>query len=405
MSYAELAAQVLEQDLCTSCGACAAVCPQDLLRISVDRPVAALRPEVAAGDVSCGSCTLCVDVCPGKDTGTADSELRLFGRTRAEHERWVGVSRRTCQARALNSEVLGAASAGGAVTTLLITALRTGMIDAALVVGRDEDRPWIPAAHLVDTEAAVTASAQASYSIAPTLQLLRDTAYQRIAVVGLACQIQALNKMANLPEPPPMLSKVALTIEIACSSNTRLAGTEHLIEDRLRLPLAEVTDLKYRSGRYPGNFTARDGSGTEHSLPFHELVTTFKKFKTFRCLACPDWWSGLADISVADGDPNIFRTSRNDTEVPKTSLVMTRTGTGDELVARAVERDELEVADSTFEPGESLGLQRKRHRYLGYQRKYPERVPHPAMPGEETVQPLSDEDVIERMSPAGARGD
>jgi coenzyme F420 hydrogenase subunit beta len=344
-----------------------------------------------------------VDICPGKDTGAAESEVRLFGRTRAEHERWVGVSRRSFQAQADSSDVLAAASAGGAVTTLLITALRTGTIDAALVVGRDEERPWVPTAHLVTTEAAVTASAQASYSIAPNLQLLRDTPHQRVGVVGLACQIQALNKMANLPEPPPVLAKVALTIEIACSSNTRLAGTEHLIEDRLRLPLAAVTDLKYRSGRYPGNFTARDGADDEHSLPFHELVTTFKGFKTFRCLACPDWWSGLADISVADGDPNIFRTSRNDTEVPKTSMVLTRTAAGDDLVELAAARGELTVADSTFVPEESLGLQRKRHRYLGYQRRFPELVPHPAMPGAEDVQPLRDEDVIEQMSPAGTR--
>lgn len=403
MSFSDLAAQVLDQDLCASCGACVAACPQDLLRISVDDPVASLRPDVAAEHAPCGSCTLCVDICPGKDTGTAESELRLFGRTRAEHERWVGVSRRSFQARARSSDVLAAASAGGAVTTLLITALRTGVIDAALVIGRDEERPWIPTAHLVETEEAVTASAQASYSIAPNLQLLRDTPYQRVGVVGLACQIQALNKMANLPEPPPVLEKVALTIEIACSSNTRLAGTEHLIEDRLRLPLAEVTDLKYRSGRYPGNFTARDGDDEEHSLPFHELVTTFKKFKTFRCQACPDWWSGLADISVADGDPNIFRTSRNDAEVPKTSMVLTRTGAGDDLVDLAVARGELEVADSAFVPDESLGLQRKRHRYLDYQRKFPERVPHPAMPGVEEILLLPDEDVIEQMSPAGTR--
>lgn len=403
MSYADLTAQVLDQDLCASCGACVAACPQDLLRISVDEPVASLRPDVAAEHLPCGSCTLCVDICPGKDTGTAESELRLFGRTRDEDERWVGISSQCYQARAHSTDVLAAASAGGAVTTLLITALRIGTIDAALVIGRDEERPWIPAAQVVDSEEAVLACAQASYSVAPNLQLLRDTPYQRIGVVGLACQIQALNKMANLPEPPPVLAKVALTIEIACSSNTRLAGTEHLIEDRLRLPLADVTHLKYRSGPYPGSFTARDGEDDEHSLPFHELVTTFKKFKTFRCLACPDWWSGLADISVADGDPNIFRTSRNNAEVPKTSMVLTRTVAGDALVERATARAELEVVDSAFLPEESLGLQRKRHRYLRYQRRFPEQVPHPAMPGGEEIQLLRDEDVIEQMSPAGTR--
>lgn len=398
MSYAELAKQVLEPDLCASCGACVATCPQNLLQISVDEPIAKLRNGIHPEDVSCGSCTICVDVCPGKQTGTTESEHRLFGRARTGSERWVGVRRRSFQARAQCPDVLAAASAGGAVTTLLITALRTGRIDAALVVGRDAQRPWIPAPHLVHTEPGLIASAQASYAITPTLQLLRDAPWERIGVVGLACQIQALNRMANLADPSSPVTRVALTIEIACSSNTRLAGTEHLIEDRLRLPLSDVTQLKYRAGQYPGNFTAHDAERNPHSLPFHELVTTFKRFKSFRCQACPDWWSGLADISIADGDPNIFRTSRNQTEVPKTSLVLTRTAAGDELVDIAATRGELEVAETDFIPEESLGLQRKRHRYLDYQRRFPNRVPDPPFPGVEEIAPLRDEDVIEQMS-------
>lgn len=399
MSYAQLAEQVLDQELCASCGACVAVCPRDLLRISVDDPVASLRDGIAA---DCGDCTLCLDVCPGKDTATAASELRLFGRTRAEDERWTGVISRTFQAHAGSLDVLAAASAGGAVTTLLITALRTGVIDAALVVGRDELRPWVPAPRLVDTEADLTACAQASYSITPNLQLLRDTPHERVGIVGLACQIQALNRMANLPARPAVLDKVALTIEIACSSNTRLAGTEHLIEDRLQVPLSDVTDLKYRAGQYPGRFTVRDTDRDQHSLPFHELVTTFKEFKSFRCRACPDWWSGLADISVADGDPNIFKTSRNDVEIPKTSAVVTRTAAGDDLVDLAVVRGELVVAAASFDPVESLGLQRKRHRYRSYQRRFPDQVPGAAMPDEEQLEPLRDDEVIERMSGRGA---
>jgi coenzyme F420 hydrogenase subunit beta len=409
MSYADLRDLVIDSDLCASCGACVAVCPDDLLRISVDNPVASLKPGLAAESPevtrACADCGLCVDVCPGKDTGVTESEQRLFGRVRSETQRWTGISRRTFQARASSDAVLTSASAGGAVTTLLTTALRTGSIDAALVVGRDDDRPWVPAAKLVTTEEELLACAQASYSIAPNLHLLRDTPYNRIGVVGLACQVQALNRMANLPEPVPVADKVALTVEIACSSNTRLDGTRHLIEDRLHLPLTDVTELKYRSGRYPGNFTAVDSGHGTHTVPFHELVTRFKKFKTFRCQACPDWWSGLADISIADGDPNIFRTSRNNADIPKSSLVVTRTPAGDALVDLAAQRGELELAPTEFEPEESLGLQRKRHRYLTYQSRYPDRVPAAALAGPEEIEPLRDDEVIERMSPAGASDD
>ncbi|HEX3786056.1 MAG TPA: Coenzyme F420 hydrogenase/dehydrogenase, beta subunit C-terminal domain [Pseudonocardiaceae bacterium] len=346
----------------------------------------------------CGGCDLCTEVCPGRHPGAQVSEARIFGRTRTDDERWTGIRTATYYGQARDSVVLDAASAGGATTTLLITALRTGAIDAALVVGRDEHRPWVPAPRLVERVDELIDCAQANYSITPNLQLLRDTRYERVGVVGLACQMQAIGKMRNLPEVPEVAAKVALTIEIACASNTRLQGTEDLIQNRLRLPLVAVDKMKYRAGEYPGEFTVWDREDQRHSAPFHELVTQFKRFKTFRCQSCPDWWSGLSDISIADGDPNIFRVSRNNEKVTKGSLILTRTPTGESLVHLSAERGELLVRPTEFGEEQSLGLQRKRNRYLKYRDRYPGRTPDGPMSDEERVVPLSDDEVIESMS-------
>jgi coenzyme F420 hydrogenase subunit beta len=300
---------------------------------------------------------------------------------------------------------LAAASAGGAVSSLLLSALRYGLIDAALVIGRDPDRPWVPVPRLAATAAEIVDCAQATYCITPNLQVLRDTRYERIALVGLACQIEAVQKMRNLGEGVvPAVSKIAVTIELACASSTSRAGTEHLIENRLRLPLTDVTRMRYRSGDYPGEFTVWDRGGDQHRLPFHELVTEFKQFKTFRCQACPDWWSGLADISVADGDPNIFRTSRNAVQEPKASLLVTRTELGDAFVRRAVDAGDLEVRPGTFRPEESLGLQRKRNRYLAYRRSHAGPIPTgPTEQEESSHRILGDHEVIETMSGEASR--
>lgn len=403
MSYLDLRRDVLDADLCTSCGGCVAVCPEDLLTIDVDDPVP--RLVVAADDAAiadrCGTCDRCVEICPGRDTGVAASEQRMFGRTRRPDERWTGITRRSLLASAVDDDVLTVASAGGAVTALLLTALRSGLIDAALVIGRDVKRPWIPAPLLANTEAELLSAAQASYAIAPNLQLLRDTSFQRVAVVGLACQMQAVSKMRNAGMVPPA-DRIALTVEIACSSNTRLTGTEHLISNRLGIPLTNVKSMRYRSGAYPGEFTVEDSAGSRHTLPFYEVVLEFTKFKTFRCLACPDWWSGLADLSIADGDPNIFRASRTGKVGVASSRIITRTAIGDDLVDLCVRRGELKVTDDPFIPEQSLGLQRKRNRYLRYRRDSPERIPTDPMPcspaADETVEPLDDGAVIEQMS-------
>jgi coenzyme F420 hydrogenase subunit beta len=397
VTFRDLQLQVLDADLCASCGACAAVCPPDVLDFDVDRPVPTLRPGTDI-DVACAGCSLCVDVCPGRDPRVAESELRVFGRQRTADERWTGIFRQIYQGRALDERVFTAASAGGAGTALLVAALDAGIVDAVLVVGRDRDRPWLPVPRLVDDPLDVVECAQASYCITPTLQLLRDAPYERIGMVGLACQVEAVHKMRNLPDVPAAARKLAFVIEIACASSTRRAGTEHLIENRLQLPLVEVSKMRYRDGDYPGEFAVWDQEGDRRSMPFHELVLEFKAFKTNRCMVCPDWWSGLADISIADGDPNIFKTSRSNRDVAKSSLLLTRTAVGDSLVDMAVRRGALEVTPDEFDPESSLGLQRKRHRYAHFSQERPSEVPTAPAPEADCLVVLSDDEVINGMS-------
>jgi coenzyme F420 hydrogenase subunit beta len=108
--------------------------------------------------------------------------------------------------------------------------------------------------------------------------------------------------------------------------------------------------------------------------------------------------SGLADVSIADGDPNIFKTSRNESNVAKASLVMTRTAVGQALVDAAAGAGALALEEQVFDPGESLGLQRKRHRYASYAENHPGRVPAPPVAGVEVERPLADDEIIESMS-------
>lgn len=397
MTFLDLRRAILETDLCASCGACAAVCPQDIIGLSADDPVPFLLHGVNEANM-CGGCTSCLDVCPGLDPSVEKSESRIFGRERLAGERWTGITGRTYQARAVDARLRHAASAGGATTALLVAALEDRLIDAALVVGRDPERPWVPVPRLVSTVDDILDCAGASYCITPTLQLLRDAPYERVGVVGLACQVEALQKMRNLFEVPEVARKVALVIEIACASNTRRAGTEHLIEDRLRVPLVEVSTMRYRDGEYPGEFIVSDRQGERHSLPFHDLVLAFKKFKTNRCLVCPDWWSGLADISIADGDPNIFNRSQTGAAAEGTSLLITRTAVGDHLLDRALARGALDVRMDDFDPESSLGLQRKRHRYAHFAKLKPTAVPTPPVAADESLRIMTDDEVIDRMS-------
>ncbi|OKP98071.1 Coenzyme F420 hydrogenase/dehydrogenase, beta subunit C-terminal domain [Paenibacillus sp. P46E] len=395
-SFFTLKEEILDLSLCTSCGLCASVCPQGLLAMNGDSvPLPVFQGMESQAVDTCGSCNLCSEVCPGYDTGVMESERRIFGRNRSELERWTGIYLSTYQLSAADPEILGRAAAGGAATILAITALEENLADAVIVVGRDQERPWVPKAYLADSVDRIIECAQTSYCITPNLDLLKDGRYDKIGIIGVPCQIQGINKLLNLPEhlPSSMLAgKVAFTIELGCASNTSLGGTEHLITEILGIDLADVVFMRYREGQYPGQFVVRTRQGQEHYLPFYRLVEEFKKFKTFRCLACPDWWSGVADISISDGDPNIFDSSKAGVSAKASSTVMVRTRTGADLLALALRRNAVELVDYIFE--NNLGLERKRQRYRSYAAKGDRRIP--LAPGRDMdySQILSDDEVI-----------
>ena len=106
MPFLELKREILDHDMCTRCGACAAVCPPGLLEMGDEGlPVPMLAPEA----MPCNECSLCLDVCPGKDTATPRSETRIFGRSRTPQERWTGIFRQSLVLTSTNPRVLSSA--------------------------------------------------------------------------------------------------------------------------------------------------------------------------------------------------------------------------------------------------------------------------------------------------------
>jgi coenzyme F420 hydrogenase subunit beta len=398
MSYLKLQEEILEADLCTSCGLCVAVCPKGLISFtdeSVPLPHLMLTTVYEIAD-ACGSCTMCSDICPGYDTGALESDQRLFGRARSVEERWTGIYQETFQLTTKDEEVLERVAAGGAGTTLAIVALQEKLVDAMIVVGREEERPWIPQAYLTDSVEKVIECAQSSYCVTPNLQLLADAPYERIGIIGVPCQIQGIQKLLNNSDDlrfADMAKKIVFTMEVACASSTSRAGTEHLITNMLGVELKDVVKMRYREGKYPGQFMVETKDGIEHYLPFYKLVEEFKKFKTFRCLSCPDWWSGVADISISDGDPNIFDSSKNEVSPRPTSTVMVRTDFGKQLIELAREKEYVDLFDYEFVT--NLGLERKRNRYRHYQTTG-KKIPTPSGTDEQVEEILSDDEVIRR---------
>ena len=370
MPLQDLIQSVLEPQLCTGCGGCALVCPQEAITFDPDDVV---TPQFKIANDACGSCRACVDVCPGLDPGTPEQEMRLLGRVRTKSERWVGVYQDVYGAASADESTFNASASGGATTTMLAAAMAYFGAQAALVMGREEARPWRSAPALVRSREGLNECAQSTYQLAPYLLKLRELFLNepdtKVVMSGIACHVQAIRKLQclDLPIGKWALRQIVFIVEIGCSSNTLPKGTETLIGEFVKVPLSEVTRMKYREGPYPGEIAVTDKKAEKNYVPFWQAVRHFKDNKTHRCLSCGDWVSGLADVTVSDGDPNIFAGSLGLNEIHKHGRMFVRTNAGVQTLRYADLMNMLHIWPVEL-VGLNLGLERKRNRRADYER-------------------------------------
>jgi coenzyme F420 hydrogenase subunit beta len=313
----------------------------------------------------------------------------------------LGIARQLVRAHSLDLEIYERSSSGGCATTVLLAAQRYLHLDYLVVAGRDPDRRWVAAPMACRTREELLSSTQSTYQLFAHLRVLKELRERdpmaTLALAGLPCQVQALRKLQRMDGPVAEYARnnIKFVLEIACSSNTLRAGTEGLITDTLNLQFDEVEEVKFRDGDYPGDFVVHLKNKEKRRVELWKAVEHFKKYKTHRCLSCGDWMSGLADVSVCDGDPNIFKSSVLPNErLPKHGRMFVRTPLGQAVVDRAVEESLLEVWTGHV-ARMNLGLERKRNRRAHYERSGVP-IPDAPIPGyREEHEPISDDRLLQ----------
>lgn len=371
MSYKVLQQHVLDVNLCTGCGVCSSACPQQIISYNLDK----ITPIFSADPIVCKDCHACYEVCPGKSPETEKHELNLYGRTRTEKERWLGIFSHAYAGRSTDEKILEKSASGGSTTALLGAAMRYLSADFALIMGRDQQEPWRSAPVFVDNPDKLGIYSQSTYQLAPFLSKLHQLYFSqpnaKLVTSGIACHVQAIRKLQAHDSDIGRWAKsqIVFIVEIGCSSNTLPKGTKSLVQENFDIPLENITDLKYRDGIYPGQIAVYTTKNEKLNIPFWQAVRHFKENKTFRCLSCGDWISGLADISVADGDPNIFDASLGLNTIEKHGRILVRTRAGAEVLRYADSVGKIEIWPTALD-GMNLGLERKRNRRATYERKY-----------------------------------
>jgi coenzyme F420 hydrogenase subunit beta len=276
-----LVAEVLEAGKCVSCGTCVVVCPFNCLELANEKP--SLVKE-------CKVCGICAQVCPRYQWTMTKAENFVFGRERKPEEEF-GIHRRIAVAQATNENILKVRQDGGVVTALLLFALKTGLIDSAIVAGTDKEKPFYPAPMLATTAEEIVEAAGTKYSCSSNILALTEMLKQKkanVAFVGTPCQIHAIRRMqmAGLKRHTAPLK---FLIGLMCSECFTYEGLmENHIHGKLGIDLSEIRKINIK-----GKMLVTTGSGVTE-IPLAEI----KQYARKSCSICDDFSSELADISV-----------------------------------------------------------------------------------------------------------
>ncbi len=280
-SYEDLAIKIIDTGECTVCGACITACPDSHIKLIENKPK---RPKRT---VDCVGCYTCYDACYMlRHNLIKDIEGDIMGWGKKES---IGLCRRAVIARTKDTELVKTCQDGGIVTTLLLYALDSGIIDGVLLVGRDS---WAPVACVAKTRDEVMLAAGTKYGVVPVLKELRaavvDHGLSKICVVGSPCHIQSVRYLKH--KGLPLASSVKLTVGLFCRENYEYTCLAQKVAQKgMDMQRADKLDMSDEFNIYAGE--------KKLSLP----VTEVKRCVPKHCLVCQDFAAELADIAVGSG--------------------------------------------------------------------------------------------------------
>ncbi|MGQ9624513.1 MAG: Coenzyme F420 hydrogenase/dehydrogenase, beta subunit C-terminal domain [Candidatus Bathycorpusculaceae bacterium] len=302
---------VLNQNLCTACGACANLCPYI---------------DVAGGRaVIIESCGLkegkCYAFCPRTYLDIASLDQKIFGSQRKNHA--LGFNKMILKGRAKNPEIYSISQYGGVVSALITYALEIGEIDVAVLAKSSDGVNPQPAIARKRDE--VLECARSKYLACPTVSAVLEAIKREkgnVGFVGTPCQVAAVRKM-QVSELKPEANKIKLILGLFCTWALQPSAHEFIREK-----VGEKKILKLDVPPPPANIFIIQTEREKLEIPLDEL----RKFIMPTCNVCFDMTNEFADISVGtvEGEEDW-------------NTIITRTDEGEKILQKAMNDGVLET--------------------------------------------------------------
>jgi len=327
-------AQVVKDGLCTGCGTCVSLCPEEAIKLIIDEKKGIYISEL--DEDGCNNCGICYKVCPGHEVDFKGLNLEIFGKE--PEDILIGNYLNCYTGHSTDYNIRYNSSSGGLVTALLIFALEEGIIDGALVTRMKRDNPIEPEPFIARTVEEIIEASKSKYCPVPAnialKEILDSKEGEKFAVVGLPCHIHGVRKAEQINKK--LKEKIVLHLGIFCNHVPNFWGTKLLLQ-RLKVREDEVIKLGYRGEGYPGSMKISKKSGELLLLPdYWSFVGTYF-FYPARCLMCSDGICELADISFGDA----WLPELSDDKIGK-SIIVSKSEIGDKILQLRKSKNELE---------------------------------------------------------------
>ena len=346
--------EVVKNDLCTGCGTCIALCPNEALELTINGKKGVYEPKLDAE--KCNNCGTCLKVCPGHEVDFKDLNFDIFGKK--ADDILIGNHINCYIGHATDYKIRYNSASGGLVTQLMIFAFEEGIIDGALVVKMKKDNPLEPETFIARTKEELIDASKSKYCPVPAnvalKEILNSKEGERFAVVGLPCHIHGIRKAEQMNKK--LKEKIILHLGIFCKHTVNFIGTEFLLQ-KMNIRKEDVTKIDYRSEGWPGNILIEFKNGSKKFIThdnFSIIAYGLFLFIPVRCILCSDQTCELSDISFGDA----WLPELTDDKIG-TSILISRNKIGEELLQSAILKKRIELDKiSSNKLAQSQGMMR-----------------------------------------------
>lgn len=291
---------ILNDGICTGCGTCISMCPENAITIRMNDKKGIYLPELSAE--KCINCRVCLKVCPQGKKNIEQINSENFGKNTTEFligehiDCYIGYSK--------NYDIRYNSSSGGSITQILISALEQGIINGALVTRMKKDEPLVAEAFIARTKNEIIEASKSKYCPVPLnlglKEILKSNTEQKFAVVGLPCHIRGIERAKKINSE--LNKKIILTLGLFCNHTPNMWATKLLLLKN-NIKQEDVIKLEYRSEGWPGFMKIVLGNGKILKIPQSSSWNFIGSYFFYPkgCMVCSDCTCELADISFGDG--------------------------------------------------------------------------------------------------------